>query len=86
VSIAPLADEIPSIQPVNTFAGEVILASFEGTHIHYQVRGDDGIVWDALSGDVIGAQRLGNRVAVAIDVRNVLLLPRDGAPSADALA
>jgi iron(III) transport system ATP-binding protein len=86
VSIAPLADEIPSIQPVNTFAGEVILASFEGTHIHYQVRSDDGIVWDALSGDVIGAQRLGNRVAVAIDVRNVLLLPRDGAPSADALA
>jgi iron(III) transport system ATP-binding protein len=86
VSITPLSDGVPSIQPVNAFAGEVILASFEGTHIHYQVRSDDGTVWDALSSDVIGAQRLGNRVAVAIDVRNVLLLPRDGAPPADALA
>ena len=70
----------------NTFAGEVILASFEGTHIHYHVRGDDGIVWDALSADVLGAHRLGSRVAVAVDAGSVLLLPRDGAPPADVLA
>jgi len=86
VRVTALAQGDGSALPRNTFAGEVILASFEGTHIHYQVRSDDGIVWDALSADVIGAHRLGSRVAVAIDERNVLLLPRDGGPPADVLA
>jgi iron(III) transport system ATP-binding protein len=86
VRVAALAGDDAASLPANAFAGEVILASFEGMHIHYQVRSVDGIVWDALSGDVAGAHRLGSRVAVAIDPRNVLLLPRDGAPPADALA
>jgi len=86
VRVASLDGRESDSLPDNTFAGEVILASFEGTHIHYQLRGDDGIVWDALSADVAGAHRLGSRVAVAIDARNVLLLPRDGVPPADVLA
>jgi iron(III) transport system ATP-binding protein len=86
VHVAPLDGRDPASLPANAFAGEVILASFEGTHIHYQLRADDGIVWDALSVDVPGAQRLGSRVVVTVDARNVLLLPRDGAPPADALA
>jgi iron(III) transport system ATP-binding protein len=86
VRVTALDERDPASLPGNTFAGEVILASFEGTHIHYQLRGDDGIVWDALSAEVLGAHRLGSRVAVAIDARNVLLLPRDGGPPADGLA
>jgi len=86
VRVASLDGRESDSLPDNTFAGEVILASFEGTHIHYQLRGDDGVVWDALSADVAGAHRLGSRVAVAIDARNVLLLPRDGVPPADVLA
>jgi iron(III) transport system ATP-binding protein len=85
VAIRALDGRDAATLPENVFAAEVILASFEGTHIHYQARSDDGIVWDALSADVAGALRLGSRVTVAIEPRNVLLLPRDGAP-ADALA
>ena len=86
VRIAALAADDANALPDNAFAAELILASFEGSHIHYQARSDGGVVWDALSADVLGALRLGSRVAVSIDPANVLLLPRDGAPVADALA
>jgi iron(III) transport system ATP-binding protein len=61
----------------NAFAAEIILASFEGSHIHYQARTDGGLVWDAVSADVLGAVRLGDRVSVRIAPEHVLLLPKD---------
>jgi iron(III) transport system ATP-binding protein len=83
VRIAALAANGAPLPP-NTFAAEVILASFEGSHIHYQARTDDGIVWDALSADVLGALRVGTRVAVTVAPDAVLLLPTD--PAGDATA
>jgi iron(III) transport system ATP-binding protein len=65
--------------PPNAFAAELILASFEGSHIHYQARTADGTVWDAVSADVLGALRVGSRVSVAVAPDAVLLLPKDRA-------
>jgi iron(III) transport system ATP-binding protein len=65
--------------PGNAFAAELILASFEGSHIHYQARADDGIVWDAIGTDVLAARRVGDRVRVTVAPEHVLLLPADDA-------
>jgi iron(III) transport system ATP-binding protein len=68
--------------PANAFAAELILASFEGSHIHYQARTDAGTVWDAISADVLGALRVGARVSVSAAPEAVLLLPRDRSDAA----
>jgi iron(III) transport system ATP-binding protein len=86
VRVAALDAPATTALPANAYAAELILASFEGSHIHYQARTDGGVVWDALSTDVLGALRTGSRVAVSIAPGDVLLLPRDGVPVADALA
>ena len=63
--------------PPNTYAAEVILASFEGSHMHYQARCASGVVWDVVSADVAGALRVGAGVSVHVAREAVLLLPRD---------
>jgi iron(III) transport system ATP-binding protein len=63
----------------NAFAAELILASFEGSHIHYQARTAGGIVWDAIGADVLAALRVGDRVQVTVAPEHVLLLPADDA-------
>jgi len=77
VRIAPLGAGAGTL-PANAFAAELILASFEGSHIHYQARTAGGVVWDAISPDVLGALRVGERVAIAVAPDAVLLLPQDG--------
>ena len=77
VRVAPLNADAGTL-PENAFAAELILSSFEGSHIHYQARTADGVVWDAISADVLGALRVGDRVAVAVAPDAVLLLPQDG--------
>ena len=65
--------------PPNAFAAEVTLASFEGSHIRYQARGESGVVWDVICADVAGALRVGSAASVQIAPEAVLLLPRDHA-------
>jgi iron(III) transport system ATP-binding protein len=65
--------------PANTFAAEVTLASFEGSHMHYQARCASGVVWDVICADVSGALRVGSPVSVNVAPAAVLLLPRDDA-------
>jgi ABC-type Fe3+/spermidine/putrescine transport system ATPase subunit len=77
VRVAALAADAGTL-PENTYAAELILASFEGSYIHYQARTAEGTVWDAISADVLGALRTGERVAVAVAPDAVLLLPQDG--------
>ncbi len=82
VRIVPADGAAAGARPANAFDAELILASFEGSHIHYQARTADGIVWDAISADVLGALRLGDRVSVGVAPEHVLLLPKDDAGSA----
>jgi iron(III) transport system ATP-binding protein len=77
VRIAALGADAGAL-PANVFAAELILASFEGSHIHYQARTAGGVVWDAIDADVLGALRTGDRVAVTVAPEAVLLLPMDG--------
>jgi iron(III) transport system ATP-binding protein len=78
VRIAALDDARAALPP-NTFAAEVILASFEGSHIHYQARCAGGIVWDVVCADVSTALRVGSSASVHVAPAAVLLLPRDDA-------
>ncbi|HUY84362.1 MAG TPA: ABC transporter ATP-binding protein [Steroidobacteraceae bacterium] len=78
VRIAALPDAGATLAP-NTFAVEVILASFEGSHIHYQARSAGGAVWDVLCADVTGALRVGSSASIHVAAESVLLLTRDHA-------
>jgi iron(III) transport system ATP-binding protein len=76
IRIAALGDAGERLPP-NTYPAEVILASFEGSHIHYQARCTSGVVWDIVSADVAGALRVGAGVSVHVAPEAVLLLPQD---------
>ncbi len=78
VRIAALSDTGAAL-PANTFAAEITLASFEGSHMHYQARSSGGLVWDAVCADVSAALRVGSPVSVHVPAAAVLLLPRDDA-------
>ena len=78
VRIAALSDAGAAL-PANTFAAEITLASFEGSHIHYQARSARGVVWDVVCADVSAALRVGSAASVHVPSDAVLLLPRDDA-------
>jgi ABC-type Fe3+/spermidine/putrescine transport system ATPase subunit len=78
VHIAALPSTGDALAP-NAFSAEVVLASFEGTHIHYQARCASGIVWDVVCPDVSRALRVGTSASLSIAPEAVLLLPRDDA-------
>ena len=66
------------LEPVgqNVIKGEVILASFLGSHMQYRVRATEGEVWDVLSVEVSNRLKLGFSVMLRIDPSRVHLLPR----------
>jgi iron(III) transport system ATP-binding protein len=78
IRIAALADAAAALPP-NTFAAEITLASFEGSHIHYQARCTSGVVWDVVCADVAGALRVGSTASIHVAPESVLLLPQDQA-------
>jgi iron(III) transport system ATP-binding protein len=61
----------------NTMTGDVLLASFIGSHMQYRIKVRDRVVWEVLSTDVRSDIRVGSRVALSVEPRNVLLLPRE---------
>ena len=64
-------------QPMlNSIAGEVILASFLGSHMQYRVRTDLDEVWEVLSADVGAGIRLGTRVTLSIEPRHLQVLAK----------
>ena len=63
--------------PENTLTGEILLASFVGSHMQYRVKVHDDLIWEALSRDVYADIRLGTRVALTVAPRDLLLLPKE---------
>jgi iron(III) transport system ATP-binding protein len=63
--------------PENTMVGEVLLASFIGSHMQYRVRINDDVVWEVLSQRIGEAVRAGTRVSLTVDPGSVLLLPKE---------
>jgi len=63
--------------PENTLAGDVLLASFIGSHMQYRIKVHDDLIWEALSRDVHADIRIGTRVALSVAPRDLLLLPKD---------
>lgn len=63
--------------PENTLLGEVLLASFVGSHMQYRIKVHDDQIWEALSRDVYADIRIGTRVALTVSPRNLLLLPKE---------
>ena len=61
----------------NAIAGEVILASFLGSHMQYRVRTGEREIWEVLSADVAAGTRLGSRVALSIEPRHLQVLAKD---------
>jgi iron(III) transport system ATP-binding protein len=70
-------DGNPSSLPENTLVGEVLLASFVGSHMQYRIKVHDDLIWEALSRDVFADIRIGTRVALTIAPRDLLLLPKE---------
>jgi iron(III) transport system ATP-binding protein len=62
--------------PENVLAGEVVLASFLGSHIQFRVRVEGGAIWEALSPAVPTDIRLGARVLLEVPPASLRLLPR----------
>jgi iron(III) transport system ATP-binding protein len=83
VQVRPFDAAAIASGPGNVFAAELILASFEGSHIHYQARTPGGVVWDAIDTEVLRGLRVGDPVCVAVAPEHVLLLPADDAGSDD---
>jgi iron(III) transport system ATP-binding protein len=61
--------------PENALAGEVLLASFMGSHMQYRVRVRSGAIWDVLSARIATDIRLGTDVVLQIPPEQILLLP-----------
>ena len=77
VCIKFLADGNNAAPSGNAIAGEVILASYLGSHMQYRVRTDEHEVWEVLSAEVTSGIRLGSRVVIEIEPRHLQVLPRE---------
>lgn len=66
----------PAELPENTVAGEVLLASFIGSHMQYRVRAASSEVWEVLSARISTHIRLGDRVLLKVPSESVHLLPK----------
>lgn len=77
VCIRFLTDGAVAAPPGNAIAGEVILASYLGSHMQYRVRTDEHEVWEVLSAEVASGIRLGSRVVIEIEPRHLQVLPRE---------
>ncbi len=79
VAVRPLAN--PEVRadelPQNSIPGDVILASFMGSHMQYRVRTGEQEIWEVLSANVASGIRLGSRVAIEIDPRHLQVLAKD---------
>ena len=60
----------------NRIDGEVILASFLGSHMQYRVRAGEHEVWEVLSPQVGAGIRLGARVQLSIEPRHLQVLAK----------
>ncbi len=61
----------------NVIQGEVLLASFVGSHMQYRVKVSNDLVWEALSSDVSAMIRIGDKVSLSVHPGSVLLLPKE---------
>jgi iron(III) transport system ATP-binding protein len=61
---------------VNAIAGEVILASFMGSHMQYRVRAGEHEIWEILCPEVNTEIRLGSNVLLEIDPAKIHVLPK----------
>jgi iron(III) transport system ATP-binding protein len=78
VSIRPIEPDAATAHlPENAVAGDVLLASFIGSHMQYRIKVHDRVIWEVLSSDVTSSIRVGSRVALHVSPRDVLLLPRE---------
>ena len=76
VAIRSLAAETDRL-PGNSITGEIILASFLGSHMQYRVRTGEHEIWEVLSADMASAIRLGARVAIEIEPRHLQVLAHE---------
>ena len=74
-SLASADGKVPEL-PQNAIAGEVILASYLGSHMQYRVRIDEHEIWEVLSAEVASGIRLGARVAIEIAPRHLQVLAK----------
>jgi iron(III) transport system ATP-binding protein len=63
--------------PGNAIAGEIILASFLGSHMQYRVRTAEHEIWEVLSAEVTSGIRLGSRVVMDIEPRHLQVLAKE---------
>jgi len=61
----------------NHMAGEVILASFMGSHMQYRVRTGAHEIWEVLSANIISGIRLGARVVISVEPAHLQILPKE---------
>ncbi len=62
--------------PGNAIAGDIILASFLGSHMQYRVRTGEHEIWEVLSAEVTSGIRLGSRVVMDIEPRHLQVLAK----------
>lgn len=60
----------------NAFIGDVISASFEGSHITFRVRVNEHVIWECMQTAASLDMRVGNRVRVDVAPQHMLLLPK----------
>jgi iron(III) transport system ATP-binding protein len=61
----------------NQIAGEVILASFMGSHMQYRVRTGEHEIWEVLSANIGAGIRLGDHVVISVVPEYLQILPRE---------
>lgn len=60
----------------NAIVGDIILASFLGSHMQYRVRTGEHEIWEVLSAEVTSGIRLGSRVVMDIEPRHLQVLAK----------
>ena len=73
IRLAPFAAAGSAAAATNTLRGEVVLASFQGSFVHYRVR-SDGLVWDVHSASPL-PMHAGDEVLMTIAPEHVLVVP-----------
>jgi iron(III) transport system ATP-binding protein len=73
IRLSALTDGAVAVTTPNTFRGTVVMASFQGSFVHYRVR-SDGLVWDVHSIAPVPLH-VGDEVLLAIRPDSVLVVP-----------
>ncbi|MGZ3408964.1 MAG: ABC transporter ATP-binding protein [Xanthobacteraceae bacterium] len=64
-----------SAKDLNTFSGDVTLASFMGSFMQYRVRADGGDTFEITSSEILRDIKIGDRVRLSISPESIRLLP-----------